>query len=71
MDIFSKKTENRKKLAHRSIKSTDEMSTLELWQAHLRALRRASNSASHKTDVFDTDEQKISSLVVNTTNTST
>ena len=71
MDIFSKTTENRKKLARRSIKSTDEMSTLELWQAHLRALRRASNSASHKTDVLDTDEQKISSLVVDTTNTST
>lgn len=71
MDIFNKKNQNRKKSTRHSIKNTDEMSTLELWQAHLRALRRASNSTSHKIEVFDTDEQRSSSLVVDITNTST
>lgn len=46
------------------------MTTLELWQTHLRALRRVSSKTTHKVEVFDTTEQISTSVVVNMTDNS-
>jgi hypothetical protein len=42
----------------------EKLSTLQLWQAHLRALSSASNENNHTVEVFDTNEQSSSSVVV-------
>jgi hypothetical protein len=49
-------------------KQNEKLSTLQLWQAHLRALSLASKEKKHTVEVFDTSEQSSSSVVVNLTN---
>jgi hypothetical protein len=46
-------------------KKQAQLSTLQLWQAHLRALSRASNEKTHAVEVFDTTEQTSSTIEVN------
>jgi len=40
------------------------MSTLELWQAHLKSLNNASNEPDYNTDITNLEEQSVSVLVV-------
>jgi hypothetical protein len=46
-------------------KKQAQLSTLQLWQAYLRALSRASNEKTHTVAVFDTTEQTSSTIIVN------
>jgi hypothetical protein len=50
------------------LKQHQTLSTLQLWQAHLRALRRASDQTSHTVAVFDTSERTHYSVLVKLTN---
>jgi len=50
------------------VKKDDTLSTLELWQAHLRALRRASSENTQSVEILDTAEQTSSTVIVNMTN---
>jgi len=50
------------------VKKDDTLSTLELWQAHLRALRRASSENTQTVEILDTAEQTSSTVIVNMTN---
>jgi len=52
------------------INDNDQLSTLELWQAHLRALRRASENTTHNVEIFDTKEQTSTTIVVNVSDNS-
>jgi len=70
MKIFTNKNGNRSKMNNHNIKSSDQMTTLELWQTHLRALHRVSSKTTHKVEVFDTTEQTSTSVVVNMTDNS-
>ncbi|MGK0373783.1 MAG: hypothetical protein ACJA2E_000250 [Arenicella sp.] len=53
-----------KKQHNTESKQHETLSTLELWQAHLRALRRASNQSTHTVEIFDTNEQSSSTILV-------
>jgi hypothetical protein len=46
-------------------KPQEKLSTLQLWQAHLRALSLESNEKKATVEVFDSSEQSSSSVVVN------
>lgn len=45
-------------------KQHEELSTLQLWQAHLNALKLASNKKKHTIEVFDIRDQSSSSTIV-------
>ncbi len=69
MKKFGKKHTHRLKTGL-GIKDDDQLSTLELWQAHLRALRRASEKTTHNVEIFDTNEQTSTTIVVNVSDNS-
>jgi len=50
-------------------KQPETLSTLQLWQAHLTALKLASSKKKHTVEFFDTCEQSSSSAVVEITST--